>query len=86
MVQKNIEIINKEGLHARMAAIFVQTAGKFTSVIWVKKGNKKVNAKSIMGIMSMAIPKGEEITIIAEGEDEEKAMSELIYLLNTEEI
>jgi phosphocarrier protein len=86
MIEKTIRIINSEGLHARTAAIFVQTAGKFTSSITVKKGDNEVNAKSIMGVMSMAIPKGEDITIIAKGEDEDKAVNELVLLLTNKEI
>jgi phosphocarrier protein len=63
MIEKNVEITNPIGLHARPAAIFVQTAGKFESNIWLIKGDKKVNAKSIMGLMSLAISYGTEVTI-----------------------
>jgi len=81
MVEKTIEITNPTGLHARPAALFVQTAGKFTSNIWIKIGNKKVNAKSIMGLISLAVSKGTEITILAEGEDEDLAVKEIIDLV-----
>lgn len=84
MVEKTIEITNPTGLHARPAALFVQTAGKFTSNIWIKTGLKKVNAKSIMGLMSLAVSKGTEITIVAEGEDEEFAVKEIIDLVTSD--
>ncbi len=83
MIEKNVEITNPIGLHARPAAIFVQTAGKFESNIWLIKGDKKVNAKSIMGLMSLAISYGTEVTIGAEGEDEELAVNELIELVES---
>ncbi len=83
MVEKTVEINNPVGLHARPAAIFVQTAGKFTSNIWLIRENKKVNAKSIMGIMSLAIPKGTVVTIRADGEDEISAVDELVELIES---
>ncbi|NMB32779.1 MAG: HPr family phosphocarrier protein [Clostridium sp.] len=83
MVEQTVKIVNPSGLHARPAAMFVQTAGKFTSSIWIRKGEKKINAKSIMGLMSLAIAKGTEIIIGAEGEDEAKAVSELIELITS---
>lgn len=83
MVEKTVEITNPIGLHARPAAIFVQTAGKFTSNIWLIKENKKVNAKSIMGLMSLAIPKGTTVVIGAEGEDEDLAVNELVELIQS---
>jgi len=83
MVEKTIEITNPSGLHARPAALFVQTAGKFTSNIWIKVGDKKVNAKSIMGLISLAVSRGTEITIIADGEDEELAVNEILDLVTS---
>jgi len=61
----------------------VQTAGKFTSNVWIKVGKTKVNAKSIMGLISLAVAQGTEVVIGAEGEDEEKAVEELIDLVTT---
>lgn len=84
MVEKRVEISNPIGLHARPAAIFVQTAGNFASNIWLIKGDKKVNAKSIMGLMSLAISHGTEVTIGAEGEDEELAVKELVELVQSD--
>jgi len=83
MVEKTVVITNPEGLHARPAALFVQTAGKFTSTVWIKVGKTKVNAKSIMGLISLAVAQGTEVVIGAEGEDEEKAVEELIDLVTT---
>ena len=83
MIEKTVEISNPTGLHARPAALFVQTAGKFTSYVWISKDEKKVNAKSIMGLMSLAVSKGTVITIGAEGEDEQMAVKELIDLITS---
>lgn len=83
MVEQTIEITNPTGLHARPAALFVETAGKFTSNIWIKCGDRRVNAKSIMGLISLAISKGTVVTIGAEGEDEEQAVSELVDLVTS---
>lgn len=84
MVEKTIEITNPTGLHARPAALFVQTAGKFTSNIWIKTGQKKVNAKSIMGLISLAVSNGTEITIVADGEDEDLAVKEITDLVTSD--
>jgi phosphocarrier protein len=81
MVEQTIEITNPTGLHARPAALFVQTAAKFSSHVWLAKTDKKVNGKSIMGLMSLAVPRGTLITLSAEGDDEELALSELINLI-----
>ncbi|MEN8904412.1 MAG: HPr family phosphocarrier protein [Clostridiales bacterium] len=83
MLEKSVIIKNTEGLHARLAAIFVQTASKFTSSIWVACEGKKVNAKSIMGIMSLAVSSGESIRIIADGEDESQSIDELVLLVES---
>jgi catabolite repression HPr-like protein len=76
----------KTGLHARPAALFVQEANKFSSDIYVEKDEKKVNAKSIMGIMSLAISSGTEVYIIAEGSDSEQAVDALVALVSKEEL
>jgi len=81
MVEKTVKVSNPAGLHARPAALFVQTAGKFTSTIWITKGERKVNAKSIMGLMSLAVSQGAEISIGADGEDEHLAVKELTELI-----
>ncbi|MFC4768361.1 HPr family phosphocarrier protein [Effusibacillus consociatus] len=85
MAEKTIVVNLRSGLHARPAALFVQQANKFTSEIFVEKAGKTVNAKSIMGIMSLAISKGSEITIKAEGSDAEKAVETLADMVTREE-
>ena len=82
MIKKEVVIKNKIGLHARPAALFVQTANKFISEIMVKKGNSTINAKSIMGIMALGVSHGETIEIIVDGPDEENAIQELEDLIN----
>lgn len=81
MVKREITVINKSGLHARPAALFVQMTNKFTSDIFVEKGMQKVNAKSIMGIMALGVGKDEKITLIIDGPDEEQAMEALVELV-----
>ncbi len=85
MAQKNVTVLLKTGLHARPAALFVQEANKYTSDIFVEKEDKKVNAKSIMGIMSLAISTGTDIVIIADGADAEEAVENLSALVSKEE-
>lgn len=80
MIKKSLQIKNKLGLHARAAALFVQTTNKFSSEIFVEKDNQRVNGKSIMGIMALGVSKDSEITIIADGPDEEDAINTLIKL------
>ncbi len=81
VVEKTVVIKNKQGLHARPAALFVQIANKFDSDVTVSKGKTKVNGKSIMGIMMLEAGKGSKITIVTKGEDAEQAMMELENLL-----
>lgn len=77
MVEKQVEIELKTGLQARPAALFVQEANRFSSDIFLEKDGKKVNAKSIMGLMSLALGSGALINLIAEGSDEEEAVEAL---------
>ncbi len=83
MVQQNVIVKNKTGLHARPAALFVQAANKFKSEIFIEKGGKKVNAKSIMGVMSLAVSQGTEITISAQGDDAQEAVDNLVELIES---
>ena len=81
MVSREVEIVNKLGLHARAAARFVQLASRFASEVKVSKDGFTVNGKSIMGILLLTAPKGSRIEISASGEDEEevvRALSELV--------
>ncbi|APH03662.1 HPr family phosphocarrier protein [Bacillus weihaiensis] len=77
MVEKQVEVHLKSGLQARPAALFVQEANRFSSDVFLEKDGKKVNAKSIMGLMSLAISNGSTITLIAEGNDEQEAVETL---------
>ncbi|MFX3622561.1 MAG: HPr family phosphocarrier protein [Ectobacillus sp.] len=77
MIQKQVEVALKSGLQARPAALFVQEANRFQSDIFIEKDGKKVNAKSIMGLMSLAVGAKSTITLIAEGEDEAEAIAAL---------
>ncbi|GIQ67465.1 HPr family phosphocarrier protein [Xylanibacillus composti] len=86
MTKRPVVVKLKTGLHARPAALFVQEANKFSAEIFVEKGDKKVNAKSIMGIMSLAISSGTEVEISAEGADAEQAVAALVDLVSKEEL
>ncbi|ABS75526.1 MULTISPECIES: HPr family phosphocarrier protein [Bacillus] len=77
MVQEKVEVRLKTGLQARPAALFVQEANRFASDVFLEKNGKKVNAKSIMGLMSLAVSTGTEVTLIAEGDDEKEALEKL---------
>jgi len=81
VLHEEIEIINKLGLHARASAKLTQTAGKFQSEIWLSRNGKRVNAKSIMGVMMLAASKGSVIGIETEGADEGDAMEALRELI-----
>ena len=82
MIQKEVEVLIETGLQARVAAQFVQEANRFSSNIFLEKDGKKINAKSIMGLMSLAITKGETVNLIAEGPDEAIAINELTSLIS----
>ncbi|WP_318616476.1 HPr family phosphocarrier protein [Priestia megaterium] len=77
-MEKQVEVKLKTGLQARVAALFVQEATRFTSDVYLKKDEKVVNAKSIMGLMSLAINNGSLITLIVEGVDEKEAIDALV--------
>lgn len=83
MFQQNVTVKNKTGLHARPAALFVQTANKFRSEVFIEKEGKKVNAKSIMGVMSLAVSQGTPIIVSAQGEDEKEAVKKLVELIES---
>lgn len=77
-------IVNSEsGLHARPAALFVQLSSRFKSDLTIQKDDKQVNAKSILGVLSLGIAKGSEIALMAEGPDEDQAISELVDLIQS---
>jgi len=82
MQQREIEIVNKLGLHARASAKLTQLAGQFTAEVWISRDTRKVNAKSIMGVMMLAAAKGSVVTIETDGPDEAQAMTALVGLIN----
>jgi phosphocarrier protein HPr len=81
MLQREVEIVNKLGLHARASARLTQVAGQFKSDVWVSRNGRRVNAKSIMGVMMLAAAKGSKILIETAGPDEEQAMQALQALI-----
>lgn len=83
MVSKEIIVQNQVGLHARPATFFIQKANEFTSSIWISKDDRKVNAKSLLGVLSLGVTRGTAITIIADGTDEEDAIKELESLVQS---
>ena len=83
MTQRDVAITNNIGLHARPATFFIQKANSFKSSIWVEKDERKVNAKSLLGVLSMGIAKGMTVTLIADGQDEEAAINALVELVQT---
>ena len=81
MISRDVTIQNNVGLHARPATFFVQKANSYKSSIWVEKGDRRVNAKSLLGVLSLGIGKGTTITLISDGVDEEEALSGLAELI-----
>lgn len=84
IIKKKIIVKNKQGLHARPAALFVQIANKFDAQITVRRDKERVNGKSIMGILMLGAEKGSEIIIEAEGEDASVAILELEKIISNE--
>ncbi|MCH5185000.1 MAG: HPr family phosphocarrier protein [Oscillospiraceae bacterium] len=83
MFSKDVSVQNQVGLHARPATFFIQKANEFKSTIWVEKDERKVNAKSLLGVLSLGITKGTTINIMADGADEEAAVNTLVDLINS---
>ncbi|MBQ3404048.1 MAG: HPr family phosphocarrier protein [Oscillospiraceae bacterium] len=81
MFVKKVVVINQVGLHARPATFFTQKANEFKSSVWLEMEDRKVNAKSLLGVLSMGITKGMEVTIIADGVDEVNAVNTLCDLV-----
>ncbi|MEW9900551.1 HPr family phosphocarrier protein [Chitinivorax sp. PXF-14] len=82
MLQCEIEIINKLGLHARASSKLTQTAARFKSDVFIARNGRRVNAKSIMGVMMLAAAKGSTVQLDASGEDEAEAMQAIVDLIN----
>ena len=83
MISRTVTVNNNHGLHARPATFFIQKANSYRSSIWVEREDRRVNAKSLLGVLSLGIVKGTTITLIADGADEEEALSGLAELVDT---
>ena len=84
MFMKETTVNNQVGLHARPATFFIQKANEYKSSVWVEKDDRRVNAKSLLGVLSLGIVKGTAINLIADGPDEEAAINALVELINSE--
>lgn len=84
MISRSVTIQNNHGLHARPATFFIQKANSYKSSIWVEKEDCRVNAKSLLGVLSLGIVKGTNITLIADGQDENEAVTGLVELIEKE--
>ena len=84
MYVKEVLVQNKAGLHARPATFFIQKANEFKCSIWIENEDRKINAKSLLGVLSMGITKGMTVTLTADGEDEKKAVETLSQMLTQE--
>ena len=83
MISREVTVTNAIGLHARPATFFIQKANGFKSTIWVEKEDRKVNAKSLLGVLSLGIAQGMTINLIADGSDETEALEQLEALINS---
>lgn len=83
MCLKEVSVQNQVGLHARPATFFIQKANEFKSSIWVEKDDRRVNAKSLLGVLSLGIVGGTVIRVIADGADENEAVEALVNLINS---
>ncbi len=83
MFFKDVQVENQVGLHARPATFFIQKANEYKSTIWVEKEERRVNAKSLLGVLSLGIVGGTTIRIIADGSDEQQAVEGLVKLINS---
>ena len=83
MISRDIVITNTSGLHARPATFFIQKANSYKASIWIEKDDRKVNAKSLLGVLSLGIAKGMTVTLLADGQDEETAIKGLVELVDS---
>lgn len=83
MYMKEVTVNNQVGLHARPATFFIQKANEFKCSIWVEKDERRVNAKSLLGVLSLGVVKGTTINLIADGVDEKEAVDALVELFNS---
>ena len=83
MYVKEVKVQNQVGLHARPATFFIQKANEFKASIWIEKEERRVNAKSLLGVLSLGVLGGNEIKVIADGVDEQLAVDSLVHLVET---
>ena len=83
MYSKEVTVTNQVGLYARPATFFIQKANCYKCTLWVEKDDRKVNAKSLLGVLSLGIAKGMTVTLIADGQDEDAALDGLTALINS---
>ena len=83
MVKRDVTITNNIGLHARPATFFIQKANSYKSSVWIEKDDRKISAKSLLGVLSLGIAQGMTVTIIADGQDENDAIDGLFNLIDT---
>ncbi len=84
MITQNVTVKNSIGLHARPATFFIQKANTYRASVWVEKDDRRVNAKSLLGVLSLGVVGGMTITLIADGEDEKDALAGLATFIETE--
>lgn len=84
MFLKEIVVQNQVGLHARPATFFIQKANEYKASVWIEKDERKVNAKSLLGVLSLGITKGITVTLMADGIDEEQAVNDLAVLITSD--
>ena len=84
MITQNVTLKNTIGLHARPATFFIQKANSYRSSIWVEKDDRRVNAKSLLGVLSLGVVGGMTVTLMADGEDEKEAIKALTSFIETE--
>lgn len=84
MVSKEVVINNQVGLHARPATFFIQKANEFKSSVWIEKDERRVNAKSLLGVLSLGIVKGTTVNLIADGADQDEAIATLSALIDSD--
>ncbi|MBQ2734824.1 MAG: HPr family phosphocarrier protein [Clostridia bacterium] len=83
MISRDVVITNTSGLHARPATFFIQKANSYQARVWVEKDDRRVNAKSLLGVLSLGIAKGMTVTLVADGEDESLAIEGLVALIDS---
>ncbi|GMB10532.1 MAG: HPr family phosphocarrier protein [Candidatus Improbicoccus devescovinae] len=83
MITKDVVVENETGLYARPATFFTQKANEYKSTIWIQYNDKRVNAKSLLGVLSLGVVKGGNISIIAEGIDEQEAVEGIVHVVST---